>query len=154
MSSSVIVKKADIEDASEILSLQKLAYKGEAKIYNDFQIPPLLETLEELKGGFGTHLILKATIDGKMVGSVRVISKEGTCHVSRLMVHPDLQNRGIATKLMQEIEHIFPSCHKFELFTGEKSAKNIRLYEKMGYNVFKTDQPPGNVKLVYLEKTR
>ena len=154
MSGSLIVEKANLDDAKLILSVQKLAYQEEAKIYGAFQIPPLLETLEELKCKFKTHLILKATIDGRVVGSIRVLSKDGTCHISRLMVHPDYQNRGIATKLLLEIECIFQSCSRFELFTGEKSFKSIRLYEKMGYRVFKTDQPPGNVKLVYLAKTR
>jgi len=148
------IEKANIDDAQEILSIQKLAYKEEAKIYGDFQIPPLLETLEELKSKFDTHIILKVTINRKIVGSVRVLPKEGTCHISRLMVHPDCQNRGIATNLLLEIERMFPSCCIFELFTGQKSIKNIGLYEKLGYKVFKTDQPPGNVKLVYLKKTR
>lgn len=152
MSASVTIEAANLGDAERILSIQKLAYQKEAKIYGDFQIPPLLETLDELKDKFKTHVILKATIDGKTVGSVRALSKDGTCHISRLMVHPDYQNRGIATKLLLEIERRHPSCRRFELFTGEKSVKNIRLYEKLGYKVFKTDEPLGNVKLVYLEK--
>ena len=154
MTGHVSIEKANLDDAQEILSVQMLAYQKEARIYGDFQIPPLLETLEELESKFNTHFILKATIGGKIVGSVRVLSADGACTISRLMVHPDYQNRGIATKLMLEIEGLFPSCRRFELFTGEKSVKNIRLYEHLGYQVFKTDQPPGNVELVYMEKTR
>ena len=148
------IEHASLEDAKEILSLQKLAYQIQAKIYDDFQIPPLLETLEQLQVKFKTHIFLKATVDGKIVGSVRVLQQDGTCHIGRLMVHPDYQNQGIATKLLLEIERMFPSCGRFELFTGGKSVRNIHLYEKLGYRVFKTDRPEGNVNLVFLEKTR
>ncbi len=39
------IERAIISDAEEILSLQKLAYRSEAEIYNDFNIPPLVQTL-------------------------------------------------------------------------------------------------------------
>ncbi len=147
------IETAKINDAEEILLLQKLAYKSEAKIHGDFQIPPLVETLEELKAKFKTHVFLKVIAEGKIIGSVRISQKDNTCHIGRLMVHPDFQNRGIATKLLMEIERLF-SCSRFELFTGEKSIKNIRLYEKLGYTKFKVEKPAANVNLVFLEKTR
>ena len=86
---TVEIAKADVKDAEEILSLQKLAYRQQAKLYNDFQIPPLLESLNQLKVNFETHVFLKATVDGKIVGSVKVLRKGDTCEVGRLMVHPD-----------------------------------------------------------------
>ncbi len=147
------IQMANISDAKEILSLQKLAYKSEAKLHDDFQIPPLIETLDELKDKFQTHVFLKATDEGKIIGSVRVLQKENTGYVGRLMVHPDFQNRGIATKLLLEIEKCF-SCVRFELFTGNKSLKTIRLYEKLGYVRFKEETPVDNVTLVFLEKKR
>lgn len=147
------IETAKINDAEEILLLQKLAYKSEAKIHGDFQIPPLVETLEELKAKFKTHVFLKVIAEGKIIGSVRISQKDNTCHIGRLMVHPDFQNRGIATKLLMEIERLF-SCSRFELFTGEKSIKNIRLYEQLGYTKFKVEKPAANVNLVFLEKTR
>jgi ribosomal protein S18 acetylase RimI-like enzyme len=151
--SKVLIQTANIDDAEEILTLQKLAYKSEAKLHDDFQIPPLVESLDELKDKFNTHVFLKATTDGKIIGSVRILQKDNTCHIGRLMVHPDFQNRGIATKLLMEIEDMFP-CSGFELFTGEKSVKNIRLYEKLGYKRFNVEKPAPNVNLVFLEKTR
>ena len=149
----MIVETANINDAEEILSLQKLAYKSEAKLYNDFPIPPLVENLDELKDKFKSHVFLKATVEGKIIGSVRILQKDNTCYVGRLMVLPDFQNRGVATKLLLEIERKF-SCGRLELFTGDKSLKNIRLYKKLGYKKFKIEKPVGNVVLVFLEKTR
>ena len=151
---TVEIARANVKDAEEILLLQKLAYRQQAKLYNDFQIPPLLESLNQVKANFETHVFLKATFDGKIVGSVRVLQNGDTCEVGRLMVHPDCQDRGIGTKLLLEAERVFPSCRRFELFTGERSVKNIYLYKKLGYRVFKSAKPEGNVNLIFLEKQR
>ena len=147
------IERANIEDLAEILALQKLAYNSEAKLHGDFQIPPLTETLEELCDKFKTYFFLKATEQGRIVGSVRVLQEEGTCYVGRLMVHPDYQNHGIGTKLLLELERLF-SCGRFELFTGEKSLRNICLYEKLGYRRFKVERFGDNFALVYMEKIK
>ena len=147
------IERANIEDLEEILALQKLAYISEAKLHDDLEIPPLTETLGELREKFKTYVFLKAIDDGKIVGSVRVLQENSTCYIGRLMVHPDYQNHGIGTKLLLELERQF-SCGRFELFTGERSLKNIRLYEKLGYRRFKVERFGDNFALVYMEKIK
>jgi hypothetical protein len=63
-----------------------------------------------------------------------------------------LGGNGIGRKLMAEIETVFPTAKRFELFTGHKSERNLYLYRKLGYEIFK--QQPVNEKLsfVFLEK--
>lgn len=148
------IEKAEIKDLPEILELQKLAYQSEAKIYNDFTIPPLIQTLEGIKDDFVHQIFLKAVINNKIIGSVRAYKKEKTCYIGRLIVHPDFQNQGIGTKLMNEAENNFKDAKKFELFTGYKSKKNIYLYQKLGYKISRTQKINDNVKLVYLEKLK
>jgi ribosomal protein S18 acetylase RimI-like enzyme len=146
------IERAIISDAEEILSLQKLAYRSEAEIYNDFNIPPLVQTLESIEKDFENQYFLKAVMDGKIIGSVRAYTKEGTCYIGRLIVHPDFQNRGIGTDLMNEIERIFNTCRRFELFTGDKSERNLYLYQKLGYKIFKKAKITDQTMVVYLEK--
>ena len=146
------IETADINDAAEILLLQKEAFQSEAKTYNDFEIPPLTETLDDLKQLFKNHIFLKATVDGKIVGSVRASLNNGTCHIGRLVVDPQFQNQGIGKKLLFEIERKCASCKRFELFTGIKSAKNIHLYEKEGYRAYKTEAVSGKLSLICFEK--
>jgi ribosomal protein S18 acetylase RimI-like enzyme len=107
------------------LELQKLAYLSEAEIYNDFKIPPLTQTLEEIKTDYENNLVLKAVIDGKIIGSVRAFEKGGVCYIGKLIVHPEQQNKGIGKNLMKCIEESFPCCNKYVLFTGKKSVKNL-----------------------------
>jgi len=147
------IRRTKIEDAQEILILQKLAYQSEAEIYNDYTISPLIQTLEEMKDEFKDKYFLKAVVNGKIIGSVRAFVKEETCYIGRLIVHPDFQNQGTGTKLMDEIESLFSNVKRFELFTGHKSKPNIYLYQKLGYRIFSTEKITENLELVYLEKT-
>lgn len=148
----MIIEQAKVSDAEEILSLQKLSYKSEAEIYKDFNIAPLIQTLEEIKRDFGNQFFLKAVIEGKIRGSVRAFAKDDSCYIGRLIVHPDFQNRGIGTKLINEIEGVFNLSRRFELFTGHKSEKNIHIYQKLGYKTFKTEEITDNINFIYMEK--
>ncbi|KMQ49538.1 hypothetical protein CHISP_3549 [Chitinispirillum alkaliphilum] len=145
---------ADINDISEILDLQKISYKQEAEIYNDYQIPPLTQTVEEIENEFNNNTVLKAVIDDIIVGSVRAYIKKNKCYIGRLIVHPNHQNKGIGTKLMNKIEKYLEDkgIVKYELFTGEKSQKNIYLYQKLGYKIFKSEKLSDIVIIVYFEK--
>ena len=139
-------------EAREILDLQKLAYLSEAQIYDDYTIPPLRQTLEEMEADFESHVFLVALEGQAVVGSVRACIDGGTCRIGRLMVHPDLQNRGIGTRLMNEIEACFPEAERFELFTGHESRRNIHLYQKLGYRIFRSEKITEKLTLLYMEK--
>ena len=146
------IEIANLQDAPAILALQKLAYQSEAAIYNDYTIPPLTQTLEELKGDFEKQVVLKVVVDGKIVGSVRGCLKDGMCHIGRVIVDPEFQNQGLGSRLMGAIENCFSQARGYELFTGEKSARNLHFYQKLGYQIVRTERPEGRVPMVYLEK--
>ena len=42
------IARACLSDAAEILSLQRLAYQSEARLYGDWSLPPLIQSLPEL----------------------------------------------------------------------------------------------------------
>ena len=69
------------------------------------------------------------------------------------MVRPSLQGQGIGTKLMRDIEdHFSSSVKRIQLSTIHKSTANIRLYENLGYAVYKTEKVNNDVTFVYMEK--
>ncbi len=148
----IAICDANESDAAEILEIQKMAFHGQAVLYNDFLLPPLLQTLEELIQDFKTHSFLKAIHDGKIVGSVRGKAEGGTCFISRLIVCPDHQSRGIGKRLMRAIENKFSSALRYELYTGHKSEKNLALYGKLGYRKFKEKIQSDQVILICMEK--
>ncbi len=146
------IEQATVEDARDILELQRLAYQSEAELYDDWSIPPLTQTLDGMKDDIVRQLCLKAVLDGKLVGSVRGVRNGDTCEIGRLIVCPDVQGRGIGSRLMAAIEGAFAGVRRFELFTGPRSERNIRLYQKLGYAVFRTDRISDNLQLVFMEK--
>lgn len=148
------ISKANIGDAKEILDLQKLAYQLEAQIYDDYCIPPLKQTLEELKNQFNDHVILKVVAMGKIVGTVRAYEKDGICYIGRLAVDPNMHNQGLGTALMNAIELEF-DVKTYELFAGHKSEKNIYLYKKLGYETYKTGSVVcGDVSVYFMRKNK
>ena len=54
------ITRASQEDAEIILHLQIHAYLSEAEIYNDYRIPPLIQTLKEIKQEFSQQVFLIA----------------------------------------------------------------------------------------------
>lgn len=153
MTLDVTISAAAVEDAEQILSLQRLAFQSEAALYDDYAIPPLTQTLEQLEAEFDTHLILKAVINKRIIGSVRGRMDGTTCCIGRLMVHPDYQGRGIGKMLMAAIES-YCATQRYEIFTGERSAANLHLYHAIGYREFQRKTISSKVTLVYLEKRR
>jgi GNAT superfamily N-acetyltransferase len=147
------IEEAHVDEAAGILELQKVAYQSEAKIYDDFEIPPLTQTLAEMEGDFARQTILKASLSGRIVGSVRAYERDDTCHIGRVIVHPECQNRGLGARLLRAIEERFPAVGRYELFTGQRSERNLYFYKKYGYSAFRTEAgpTPGSC-LVYLEK--
>ena len=151
---TLTITQATRADAAEIHALQQLAYQSEAAIQQNHSIPPLTETLDDVEAAFGHGVVLKIVIDSRIIGSARTTIHDGTCHVSRVIVHPSVQNRGIGTQLMEALEARFPNVRRFELFTSQKSRRNLHFYEKLGYEAYKTVIDAGRRTLVYLEKRR
>lgn len=149
------IVEATAADAAAILHLQRLAYQSEARIYDDDKIPPLTQTLGQIEKEFADLVFLKATAeDGAVVGSVRARERDGTCFIGRLIVHPDHQGRGIGAELMRAIESRFAHAKRFELFTGHKSERNLRFYQRLGYRAFKEERVTDTLRMVFLEKDR
>jgi len=146
------IVQASFGDASEILSLQKIAYQKEATLYDDCNIPPLTQTLTEIQNEFKTAVFLKAILNDRIIGSVRASVNTDTCMIGRLIVQPEYQRKGIGTLLMQSIESQFPNAKRFELFTGSKSIDNIRLYQKLGYIEYSQEDLSQKVRIVFMEK--
>lgn len=146
------VGQAGIQDAGEILELQRLAYQSEAAIYSDYTIPPLIQTLAELEQDFQRQVFLKVRVEGRIIGSVRAFVRNGTCFIGRLIVHPEYQNRGVGTRLMAAVENHFIGVRRYELFTGHKSERNLYLYGKLGYRLCRTEPLSDRVTTLVLEK--
>jgi len=150
----VRIEAATPTDADEILALIKRAFGPVGEQYGDPELPPLVETAESFRARFTDQVVLKATVDDRIVGAVIGASDGDTCRVGRLAVEPHLQGHGIGRTLATEIERHFPQVGRFELFTGDRSAGTLGLYSSLGYREVRREQVSDRVTLVFLEKRR
>ena len=146
------IMRAEYKDLSEILQLQYLAYQSEAALFGTQDIPPLKQTLDDVIGEYDHGIILKMVADdGTIIGSVRAKENDNSIYIGKLMVHPDYRHHGFGTRLLSEIEHCFPG-KRYELFTSTRSAENIHLYQKNGYEIFARKAVNDELIFVYMEK--
>jgi GNAT superfamily N-acetyltransferase len=148
----VVIVDAVSADADTILALQQLAYQADARRYYDWSIPPLVETLADVREHIVRHAVLKAVDGERIVGSVRGVVADRVCEVGRLIVDPERQRRGIGSALLDAIERRLPDVDAYELFTGNRSAGNLRLYDRHGYRIVRTKALSPEVSLVFLRK--
>ena len=147
------VVPAEPADAGELLVLQRAAYLSEAQRYDDPHLPPLTETLDELRSAVAAGRVLKAVDGTRIVGAVRVREDGPVLHVGRLSVAPDRQGCGLGTALLAAAEALAgPDVRTVALFTGEASDENVRLYERCGYAVVRHEALPPGPGVVHLEK--
>ncbi len=154
----VAVVRLGPDDAGELLTLQRAAYVSEARLHDDLDLPPLVQTLDELRADLAdpdvTTLGLRAVANGRLVGTVRLAraGDDRAADLGRLAVAPDLQGRGLGTRLLGLAEQALPpGATRVLLFTGEHSVANLRLYRRAGYT--ETHRTPlGRYELVHLAK--
>ena len=85
-----------------------------------------------------------------MVGSVTARMVGDVLSIGRLAVVPDMQGRGIGTRLLEAVEARSDAAEA-TLFTGALSVANLRLYQRLGYVETHRVTLPA-VELVYLRK--
>ncbi len=142
------------EELTPLLEFQKTCYRSEAILLDDFRIPPMIQTLEQMEEEFERGVFLKAVhadFPERFIGSVRGFPEEGTLKIGKLMVDPDHRGRGIGSYLLGTLEGRFPGF-RYELFTSVKSEGNLRLYRSRGYREFKRVAVSPGLELVWLEK--
>ena len=149
----LIITKAVKEDLPLILDIQREAFGEVARTFHLKSMPQIEQTLESLTIEFLNGTILKASIANTIVGSVRAHVKSDTCCISRLIVLPEYQNKGIGRMLMSRIEDQFKNIvNRYELFTGSRDPRNLYLYDQLGYKTFKTEKYNDEISYVYMEK--
>lgn len=143
------------EHAGEALTVQRAAYVTEAQRYSAPGIPPLVETLDELRADLAARDVVAraAWLGPRLVGSVRGRVAGDELEVARLTVAPDLQGLGIGRALLTAVHAAAPpAVRRFWLVTGARSAENLRLYAAAGYRPTGEVLDAAGVGLVRLER--
>ena len=144
------ITAAQPSDAAELTTLQRACWVSEAKAIDTHDIPPLVESVDDVAHGLLEWQTWVVREGGRLVASVRARSHPddaATWQIGRLMVAPDLQGRGLGRHLLARVEEAAPAeVTSYSLFTGAGSADNIRMYKRAGYRLrASAPAPPGVV---------
>ncbi len=109
-----LFRNAGDEDLVALLAIQKDAFERYTDHLMPEQIPPLNETIEDMRKDVKCKSIIAAYVDDSPAGSVRYYNKGGVCIIERLSVKPSLQGEGIGRGLIAEVENrVAGSVHKY-----------------------------------------
>lgn len=150
----VTIRPVADAEAGELLTLRRAAFVTEAQQYDDPHIPPLTQTLSELRADLAAEgvVTLGAWAGHRLVGSIRVVLEGKKATLGRFAVAPDQQGHGIGTRLLLAIlPHLPEDVEEIWVFTGRDSVHNLALYEKHGYT-HEHDQTVGDLTYAYLRR--
>ena len=138
------IRPISVDDAGEVLTLQRAAFVQEALIYDAVDMPPLTQTLDEVRAELEDNLGCVALDGERMVGCVRARVDGDLLLIGRIAIAPDQQGAGLGTALLSAVEERGreAGATTAELFTGSLSEANLRLYEREGYE--ESERVPGD----------
>ncbi|PEB51900.1 GNAT family N-acetyltransferase [Bacillus pseudomycoides] len=140
-----------LEVASAILAIQIPAYQVEAKYINSTAIPRLYDTVQDIQTCNETFY--GYFFENKLIGFISFVNEESFINIHRLVISPAYFHRGIATKLILHLFHIFPNTTKYIVQTGKANTPALSLYKKHGFIEVEDIVLPDGLILTQLEKT-
>lgn len=148
----MVIERANKEDLQEILELQYRAFESEARILNNFKIPPMIQTMDEMIEEYNKGIFLKALDEnGKIIGASRGYREGDDVYIRKICVEKEHRCHGIGTKLLYRTEKELPNS-RYVVFTTNKSVGNVALFETLGYSVFKKEPYDDVLTYIYMEK--
>jgi ribosomal protein S18 acetylase RimI-like enzyme len=143
---SVAVAPLDLADDAtlqRLMAVQRAAYRVEADLIGAISLPPLHETPAQLRA-CGEHF-LGAYLDGELAGAVGYKRDGALVDIHRLVVDPAAFRRGLATRLLDELERHEADARDWTVGTGRDNAPARALYERRGFRPVEERIVPGGI---------
>ncbi|MCE5171905.1 GNAT family N-acetyltransferase [Paenibacillus profundus] len=140
----------DEETLEQLWYLQQLAYRIEADILGFDRIPPLMDTIEDLRQtvekfyGWWDGVELVGALSYEMVTPTIM-------DICRLMVRPDHFRQGIGSELLRFALQC-PQVSIFRIATGVRNLPALKLYEREGFRAVRDEEIASGVWLRHLDK--
>ena len=135
-----------------MLDIQRRAFAEEGRRCHSQEIPPLTESLASIVEHIETQTALKASVDGRVVASIRGIVVNGVCTIRALVVEPTHQGRRIGSSLLKALEEALPHVTRFDLTTNTVMESNVPFYERHGYEVAELTRYSEKITLAQMTK--
>ena len=147
---SLQLLKAGTSDAPVLNAISRHAFDSDAEVgAPSAGGPPGYMSLKyHMKMARSGHLF-KLTENGLIVGGAILFPDGDTLNVGRIFVDPDQHRKGYGTRMMNEIEALYPDVKTFTLDTPAWNIRTNSFYPKLGYTEVRR-----NEEFVYYSKQR
>jgi ribosomal protein S18 acetylase RimI-like enzyme len=127
-------------DASAIGALMLAAYRGTVDDEGESEADAIAEVARTISGDYGPWLKgCSFTVDesSRIAGASMVTLWEGDPFLTYVVVHPDMQRRGLGTFLMTTSVNALVTAGyaQLDLFVTEENDPAVTLYRKLGFRV-------------------
>jgi len=131
-------RTCEYDDLGFVLNLKELCFKWYIeKIYGwDINIQKE-KTLNEFDEHIGDMRIIK--VNKQDVGITTFYEEDENYVVGLIIIHPDYQNKGIATKIIKEYIKKANDKNKRIIIKTYKENPARRLYERLGFKIYNED---------------
>ncbi|MEU1622855.1 GNAT family N-acetyltransferase [Streptomyces sp. NPDC005722] len=141
---------SDPDTLRHLWELQRASYAVEARLIGFDGIPPLHETLEQLRACDESFLGVRDEL--RLVGAVAWTRlPNGALDICRLVVHPVAHRRGVATALLDALDSIEPA-ELTMVSTGTANLPAVALYRRRGFISVGESQVAPGVTVTLLER--
>ncbi|MFB7246646.1 GNAT family N-acetyltransferase [Streptomyces populi] len=145
--------RLDLSDPDTLLhlwDLQRASYAVEARLIGFDGIPPLHESLEELRAC--DEFFLGIRDESRLLGAVAWTRlPNGALDICRLVVHPVAHRRGVATALLDALDSIEPA-ELTVVSTGTANLPAVALYRRRGFIPVGERQIAPGITITLLER--
>lgn len=132
------LRNCTLNDLEFIIDLKSLGMKWYIeKLYGwDYEIQKQI-TISELDKDLNNMKII--VVDGKDVGVTTFSEYDDYFEVGLIVIHPDYQNQGIASRIIKNYIEIANFKKKRIILKTYKENPAQRLYMRLGFSVYRTD---------------
>ena len=138
----VIIKLA--EEDEDIISVYQVMLDAFAE-YSNHGIPSsaMNESVTSIQQAIhkGSEQAVLACINGKPIGSARIILEQNSLYFKRLSVSPEARRKGMAKKMIQWLEEYAKETGKGKIYcrVRKDTPLNIELYHHFGFGISKEE---------------
>jgi ribosomal protein S18 acetylase RimI-like enzyme len=117
--------------AERVLEIQHASYRIEADLIGFDDLPPLLETWQDLAQS--GEVFFGVLIGDDLAGVISYQIQDAVLDIHRVMVHPSFFRRGIGRALVEFVQARESDVQRVIVSTGTRNEPAVNLYLKLGF---------------------